>query len=175
MVYDRIMRQLTTVILAGVFVPLPPRAFGDDDSIGRLVVVTSLQELRSVLPKPTLLLHDPEAIETFLEALDGTPPDWAGLHGRDGARHDEQLFALNQQRDRLRAGRAALALRITFLWDGILSTYLPDKGGFLVAIGPDVISTRWGLVRLKPESLPPEPVAVPPTGLTESLHDRLSP
>ncbi len=174
MVYDRIMRQLTTVTLAGFFVALPHLAFGDDDSIGRLLVVPTLQEIRSVLPKTTLLLHDPVAIEKFLEALEGSPPKWVVLHGEDGMRHDEMLFALNRERDRLRAGRAALAQRITFLWDGILSTYLPDKGGFLVAIGPDVISTQWGLVRFKPESLPPELVAVPPTDRTESLHGRLS-
>jgi len=163
-----------TVLVGLLFTALPFGVSGDDTLAGQLIPIAQTQDFQSFLPKGTRLLHDPVAIEKFLEALDGSPPNWVVLHGEDGMRHDEMLFALNRERDRLRAGRAALAQRITFLWDGILSTYLPDKGGFLVAIGPDVISTQWGLVRFKPESLPPELVAVPPTDLTESLHDRLS-
>jgi len=163
-----------TVLVGLLFTALPFGVSGDDTLAGQLIPIAQTQDFQSFLPKGTRLLHDPVAIEKFLEALDGSPPNWVVLHGEDGMRHDEMLFALNRERDRLRAGRAALAQRITFLWDGILSTYLPDKGGFLVAIGPDVISTQWGLVRFKPESLPPELVAVPPTDRTESLHGRLS-
>ncbi len=119
-------------------------------------------------------MHEPVAIEQFLEALDGSPPDWAALHGAHGDRHDDSLFALNRERDRLRAGRKALTQRITFLWEGVLSTYVPDKSGFLVAIGPEVIPTKWGLVRVKPESLPAELVAVPPADLRESLQARVA-
>ena len=169
------MNKLTVTVLVGLlFTALPFGVSGDDTLAGQLIPIAQTQDFQSFLPKGTRLLHDPVAIEKFLEALDGSPPNWVVLHGEDGMRHDEMLFALNRERDRLRAGRAALAQRITFLWDGILSTYLPDKGGFLVAIGPDVISTQWGLVRFKPESLPPELVAVPPTDRTESLHGRLS-
>jgi len=169
------VNKLTVTVLVGLlFTALPFGVSGDDTLAGQLIPIAQTQDFQSFLPKGTRLLHDPVAIEKFLEALDGSPPNWVVLHGEDGMRHDEMLFALNRERDRLRAGRAALAQRITFLWDGILSTYLPDKGGFLVAIGPDVISTQWGLVRFKPESLPPELVAVPPTDRTESLHGRLS-
>ena len=135
---------------------------------------TILAALLAALPAGTHLLHEPVAIERFLEALDGSPPDWTALQSAHGDRHDESLFALNRERDRLRAGRKALAQRITFLWDGVLSSYVPDKSGFLVAIGPEIITTRWGLVRFKPESLPAELVAVPSAGLTESLQARVA-
>jgi hypothetical protein len=133
-----------------------------------------LAGLLAALPADTHLLHEPAAIEQFLEALDGAPPDWAALHGAHGDRHDESLFALNRERDRLRAGRKALAERITFLWDGVLSSYIQDKSSFLVAIGPEVIPTKWGLVRFKPESLPAELVMVPPADLREPLQARVA-
>ncbi len=135
---------------------------------------TVLAGLLAALPADTHLLHEPVAIEQFLEALDGSPPHWAALHGAHGDRHDDSLFTLNRERDRLRAGRKALTQRITFLWEGVLSTYVPDKSGFLVAIGPEVIPTQWGLVRFKPESLPAELVAVPPLDLRESLQARVA-
>lgn len=133
-----------------------------------------LAGLLAALPVDTLLLHEPIAIERFLETLDGSPPYWAALHGADGARHDETLFALNRERDLLRAGRKPLTQRITFLWEGVLSRYDPDTSGFLVAIGPEVIATRWGLVRFKPENLPAEFVARPPADLRTSLQARVA-
>lgn len=54
----------------------------------------------------------------------------------------------------------------------MLSGHVPDKGGFLVAIGPEMIVTKWGVVRFKPESLPAELVAVPPADLKGSLLAR---
>jgi hypothetical protein len=132
------------------------------------------ETLSAQLPKNTILLHDARAIEKFLEVLDGAPPDWVQLHGEHGDRHDERLFALNRERDRLRAGRKPLSQRITFLWDGMLSTYVPDKHGFLVAIGPEMISTRWGHVRFKPENLPAELVATPPANLKTSLRTKVA-
>ena len=113
-------------------------------------------------------------IEKFFEALDGAPPDWAELHGSHGDRHEERLFALNRERDLSRAGRPALSQKITFIWEGMLSNYVSDKGGFMVAIGPEVILTRWGQVRFKPESLPAELLAVPPAELKESLRARVA-
>ena len=168
------MGQLATVTMAGFFVVFAPLAFGEDAYVSRLLVFANQQALPSLLPKDTHILHDPVAIEKYLEALDGSPPNWAELHGKDGARHDEMLFALNRARDRLRAGRPALSERITFLWDGVLSTYVQEKASFLVAIGPEVIATQWGLVRFKPESLPAELLAVPPPDFTESLQARVA-
>jgi hypothetical protein len=126
------------------------------------------------LPSDTQLLDEPVAIERFLEALDGSPPDWATLHGANGARHDETLFALNRKRDRQRAGRTILTQRITFMWDGVLSRYDPATAGFGVAIGPKLIATRWGIVRFKPEGLPAEFIVQPPPGRIEALRDRLT-
>jgi len=96
-----------------------------------------------------------------LQELDGAPPDWAKLLGKHGDRQDEGLFILNRERDRLRKGRPGLSQRITFLWEGLLSSYVPDQSGFLVAVGPEMIATKWGVVRFKPESLPAELLAVP--------------
>jgi hypothetical protein len=160
--------------LAGLFITLPFGVSGEDTPRAGLLRFAKTQDLQSFLPKGTRLLHDPLVIEKYLEALDGSPPNWAELHGKDGARHDEMLFALNRERDRTRAGRPALSERITFLWDGVLSTYVLEKASFLVAIGPEVIATRWGLVRFKPASLPAELLAVPPPDLTESLQARVA-
>ena len=168
------MGQLATVTMAGFFVVFAPLAFGEDAYVSRLLVFANQQALPSLLPKDTHILHDPVAIEKYLEALDGSPPNWVELHGKDGARHDEMLFALNRARDRLRAGRPALSERITFLWDGVLSTYLQENASFLVAIGPEVIATRWGLVRFKPATLPAELLAVPPPDFRESLQARVA-
>lgn len=160
------------MLFAGLLTVLPAGALGEDLSGTRLLLVAAPQDLQALLPRDTTLLHDPITIEKFLAALDGTPPDWGTLHGAHGDRHDERLFALNRERDGLRAGREALAQRITFLWDGVLSGYVLDKSGFLVAIGPEMIVTTWGIVRFKPESLPAELVAVPPADLKGSLLAR---
>jgi hypothetical protein len=138
------------------------------------LAVAILAGLLAALPMDTQVLDEPIAIERFLEALDGSPPAWSTLHGTDGARHDETLFALNRKRDRQRVGQAGLTQRITFLWDGVLSRYDPDTSGFMVAIGPKVISTRWGLVRFKPEGLPAEFVARPPADRRQSLQAKLA-
>jgi len=130
-------------------------------------------QFQSIFSKDTRLLDDAGAIESFLNALDGTPPNWKEVYGRDGAGHDERLFALNRERDRLREGHEGLTSRFMFLWAGELSTYDTESGGFHVAIGPNLIPTRWGLVRFKPEGLPPNLVAVLPSTLNESLQKRV--
>jgi hypothetical protein len=168
------MPKKTVTMLAGLLAVLPPSVFGEDIAGSRLMPVATQQDLRARLPQDALLLHDPAAIERFLESLDGSPPDWQALHGPHDDRHDERLFALNRERDRLRLGRQALGQRITFLWDGVLSRDDPDKTGFLVAIGPEMIATRWGLVRFKPENLPAELVAVPAEDLGQSLQARVA-
>jgi hypothetical protein len=130
----------------------------------------SRSHLPSILPPGSKLLDHPVAIEAFLDALDGQPPDWAMLFGHEGHNHSERLFALNRERDRLREGRPALQQRVTFLWPGELSDYDPFTAGFRIAIGPAVIPTRWGLVRFKPDDLPSTLVAVPPPAAREALR-----
>ena len=44
----------------------------------------------------------------------------------------------------------------------------------MVAIGPEVIATTWGLVRFKPESLDSELIAAVPADLSESLKLRVA-
>ena len=168
------MPKLTSAALVGLFITFPCGAFAEDTPASQLLLITKTQDLQSLLPKDARLLHDPTAIEKFFEALDGAPPDWAGIHGNHEDRHDERLFALNRARDRLRGGRPAISQRITFLWEGLLSSYVPDQSGFLVAVGPEMIATTWGLVRFKPESLPAELLAVPPAEVRKSLLARLA-
>jgi hypothetical protein len=149
-----------------------PTLSSAEDPDGMRPLLTQVQ-LQSTLSEDTLLLDDAAVIERFLEVLDGTPPNWREIYGNHGASHDERLFALNRERDRLREGRDGLTRRFTFLWSGELSTYDGELGGFHVAIGPKLIPTRWGLVRFKPESLPSNLVAVPPPSLNESLQKRV--
>ena len=170
---SRSVSKLAVAVLVGLFISFTG-ASGEDIPASELLLVAKTQDIQQLLPEGTHLLHDPVAIEKFFEALDGAPPDWTQLHGRHGDRHDERLFALNRERDLSRVGRPALSQRITFLWEGVLSNYVSDKGGFLVAIGPEVIATRWGQVRFKPESLPAELVAMPPLDLKESLRARVA-
>src|SRR5438270_5272502 len=150
LLYDRSMPKLTSTVLVGLLITFTG-ASGEDAPASQLLLVAKTQDVQQLLPKGTLLLHDPVAIEKFFEALDGVPPDWAKLHGSHGDRHDEHLFALNRERDLSRAGRPALSQRITFLWDGVLSRYMQDQAGFLVAIGPEVIRTGSAQVPFKPD------------------------
>jgi hypothetical protein len=122
----------------------------------------------------TRLLRDPVEIEKFLEELDDAPPDWTEIHGNSEHPEEESLFVLNRERDRLRVGRPALSQRITFLWEGLLSSYVPDQIGFLVAVGPEIIDTKWGMVRFKPESLPAELLAVPAPRVGKFLQAKLA-
>ena len=128
----------------------------------------------SILPTDVRLLDDADTIERFLEAVDGTPPNWKEVYGDHGEAHGERLFALNRQRDTLREGHDVLTSQVTFIWSGELSTYDSDSGGFRVAIGPKLIPTRWGVVRFKPDNLPPNLVAIPSPALAESLRTRVS-
>lgn len=121
-----------------------------------------------------LLLDEAPAIERFLEAVDGTPPDWASILGAMDHHTSERLFALNRERDRLREGRPALNQAVTFLWSGALSDYDSASGGFRVAIGPKHISTRWGLVRFKPDDLPSDLTLVPSPTERQWLAERMA-
>lgn len=124
----------------------------------RPLITSGVNGLRQALPNDTRLLTDAHSLETFLKLVDGTPPNWAEVYGHGG--HDERLFTLNRERDRLRQERIQATGLVTFLWDGELSDYDSRLRGFRVAIGPRMIQTWWGLVRFKPEGLPSELVAV---------------
>ncbi len=136
--------------------------------------VRAPEDVRSLLPDGTLLLDDPPAIEEFLKALDGKPPDWKELYGRGDDEHMDRLFTLNRERDRLREGKAALTTRVTFVWEAVVSGYERESGGFRLAIGPRIIPTTWGQVRFKPYGLPSGLVAVPTPRDRKRLRDRLA-
>jgi hypothetical protein len=117
----------------------------------------------------SLMLDHAAPIEMFLTGLDGAPPDWTALYGIDGAGHDERLFALNRQRDERRRANERLDQRVTFFWPGQISGVDGAGEGFRIAVGPNIIPTRWGLVRFKPENLPANLTAVP----SQEEHERV--
>jgi hypothetical protein len=128
---------------------------GEEAGLGGLLHL-SWDSLLAALPADTHLLLDPVAIDRFLDELDGSPPNWAVLYGggHHDPRYDDRLFAFNRERDAIRAGRPVLSWTITFVWSGEVGGYDAKTGRYPVALGPKFISTRWGLVRFKPEEVP---------------------
>lgn len=53
--------------------------WGEDAPGTRPLPTIARKDLHSILPKDCPILIDPHSIEQFLDALDGTPPDWG--HG----------------------------------------------------------------------------------------------
>ncbi|MEK7235989.1 MAG: hypothetical protein AAB242_05170 [Nitrospirota bacterium] len=133
------------------------------------------KDLHRILPPDSHLLIDPHSIEQFLDALDGTPPDWGLVygHGHHDPDHDDRLFRLNRQRDAKRAGNPALTRLVTFFWFGELSRYDAEAGGFRVVLGPTFTPTRWGVVRFKYEDLPGNLVAKVSARLRSELEQRI--
>jgi hypothetical protein len=158
--------------LMGALLLGPSGASGQDVQGIRPLLNAGPGEIRRVLPSDTRFLDEATAIEQFLDALDGAPPDWAAVygHGHHDPGHDDRLFALNRERDARREGRPALRWRVAFIWYGELSAFDPRAGGFHVTIGPKFTPTRWGVVRFKAENLPGNLMAVPNPSLRESLR-----
>jgi len=148
-----------------------------EDAIGtRPLLTIAHKDLHSILPPDCHILIDPHSIEQFLDALDGTPPDWGLVYGQ--GHHDpdidERLFTLNRERDAKREGNPALTQLITFVWFGKLSRYDAEAGGFRVALGPKLTPTRWGVVRFKYENLPGDLVAKASSTFRSELEQRLA-
>ncbi len=152
----------------------PAGAFGQEVQGVRPLISVEPGEIQKVLPSGTRLLNETASLEQFLDALEGTPPDWATVygHGHHDPGHDDRLFNLNRERDAKREGKAALQWRVTFLWPGELSNYDPKGGGFRVAVGPKFSPTRWGVVRFKSENLPANLMAVPDPSQRKKLRRR---
>ncbi|HSA87593.1 MAG TPA: hypothetical protein VLE46_15565 [Nitrospira sp.] len=150
---------LTTLVLllglSGV-VSLPAAIQADDGIELRPLRTISPSQLASILPPGTQVLTERSAIEAFLAALEGTPPDWSTVYGRghQDPNHDERLFNLNRVRDAARQGNPVLSRRVAFVWPGELSGYDPETGSYSVAVGPEFNPTGWGMVRFKPEEFP---------------------
>ena len=165
-----VVRHALALVLLPFVITVPALSWAEDlDGVRPLL---TQEQVQSTLSKDAQWLDDAQSIESFLNDVDRSPPSWNELYGDDGAGHDERLFALNRERDRLREQRGEFTHRLTFLWAGELSSYDAERGGFHVAIGPKLIPTRWGIVRFKSEELPSNLVALPPPTLKESLHKR---
>jgi hypothetical protein len=148
-----------------------------EDAIGtRPLLTITLQDLPRVLPADSRLLIDSHVIEQFLDALDGSPPDWSLVygHGHHDPDHDERLFTLNRERDAKRIGNPALMQLITFTWFGELSRYDSEADGFRVVLGPKFTPTRWGVVRFKYEDLQGDLVATASGKLRSQLEQRFA-
>jgi hypothetical protein len=156
------MPTFVALLILSFLFPVPSTGAHEDIGISR-IQFESLSQFASALPNDIQLLDDAIAIEGFLEALDGYPPDWPAVYGRGhhDPGHDDRLFQVNRERDERRVGNLALARRIAFRWSGELSRFDPAKKGFSVALGPVFTSTRWGQVRFKTDDLPGELKAIP--------------
>jgi hypothetical protein len=145
------MRVLWVIVVLVLTVGSVGKGWAEDPIGARPLLSVSPKDLHSILPSNSHLLIDPFSIEQFLDALDGSPPDWGLVygHGHLDPDHDERLFMLNRERDAKRSGNPVLAQIITFVWFGELSRYDEEAGGFRVALGPKRTPTRWGVVRFK--------------------------
>ena len=155
MVSSPFTRLLACFFLSGLLlVPAPVRS---EEATGlRPLRTIPLSKLDSLLPVGTHTLIERKAIEAFLVALEGTPPDWATVYGlgHHDPSHDERLFNLNRERDAARAGNVVLNWHVAFVWPGELSQFDPKTKSYGVAVGPEFSSTEWGMVRFKPEEFP---------------------
>ncbi len=146
--------------------------WGEDVIGARPLLTITRKDISTILPPDYRILIDPHSIEEFLDALDGSPPDWGLVygHGHHDPDHDERLFTLNRERDAKREGKEPLQWTVVFLWSGELSRYEPTADRFSVAIGPILTSTRWGVVRFKAEELPGNLFVIPDIGQRDILR-----
>ena len=132
------------------------------NGIQPLIQLEERRLLHQLIPMNVRPLLLPQQVERFLQELEGLPPDWGTLQDLDHTIQSERLFQLNRERDEARLVRQILLQQpIAFLWAGILRQYLPEYQGFSVALGPELTSTSWGIVRFKPMGLPDYLVAIP--------------
>ena len=133
-------------------------------------------QIASILPSDTHVLIEKSAIEAFLTALDGVPPDWATVygHGHHDPGHDDRLFNLNRDRDAARESNPVLNRRVAFFWPGELSRFDPETTSYTVAFGPEFNPTGWGMVRFKPEEFPNNLRVRPDKKLAGRISQRLA-
>ncbi|MBS0180996.1 MAG: hypothetical protein JSS39_01225 [Nitrospira sp.] len=153
---NRLLAPLLSLLCLSGLIILPT-IIQAEDGIGPRPLRTILPaKLASILPSDTHVLIERSAIEAFLLALEGAPPDWATVygHGHHDPGHDERLFNLNRGRDAAREGSPVLNRRVAFVWPGELSQFDPETKSYAVAVGPEFNSTGWGMVRFKAEEFP---------------------
>ncbi|MGC4095487.1 MAG: hypothetical protein QM706_00070 [Nitrospira sp.] len=146
---------LLPLLLSGLIL-LPTTVLAEERTGLRPLRTIGPSQIVSILPSDTHVLIEKSAIEAFLTALEGAPPDWATVygHGHHDPGHDERLFSLNRDRDAAREGNPVLNRRVAFFWPGELSRFDPETKGYAVAVGPEFNPTSWGIVRFKPEEFP---------------------
>jgi hypothetical protein len=166
------MRALWFIVILFLTVGSAGDGWAEDTLGTRPLLTITRHDLATILPPDYRILVDPPSLELFLDALDGSPPDWSQVygHGHHDSDHDERLFALNRERDAKREGKEALQWTVVFLWSGELSRYEPTTGGFSIALGPIFTPTRWGLVRFKAEDLPGNLLVIPTVGQRDNLR-----
>ena len=169
------MRALWVIVILVLTVGSVGNGWAEDTIGTRPLLTIGYKDLARILPPDCRILIDPSSIEQFLDALDGSPPDWGVVygHGHLDPDHDERLFMLNRERDAKRAGKEALRWTVVFLWSADLSRYDPTTGGFSLAIGPIFTPTRWGVVRFKPEEVPSNLVVIPNPSTRDVLRRQL--
>lgn len=168
--------RLVPLLLLSVLLVVPANSRSDDAAELIPLRTTPLERLDSILPSGTDLLIERRAIEAFLTALDGTPPDWPTVygHGHHDSGHDERLFNLNRERDAAREGSPALTRPVAFIWSGELSRFDPETRGYPVSVGPEFNQTGWGIVRFKPEEAPGNLRVMPNQTLVGPINRRLA-
>jgi hypothetical protein len=120
-----------------------------------------------------MFLNQPKITEQFLVQLEGHPPDWTYLFGKNVDERYDRLFDESEKRAAQRVGNLNLEQPIAFLWDGFLTNFREDKAGFGVSIGPRQIHTSWGIIRFKLANEPFEMTAIPsPEIIDEILKKR---
>jgi hypothetical protein len=142
----------------------PEPALGQPPMADGIQPLIQLQRrpLHQLIPSNIRSLLLPQEQEQFLHELEGLPPDWHALQKLDPTQQSERLFQLNRERDVARLlHRDILQHPIAFVWSGLLRQYLSEYQGFSVALGPEMTSTSWGIVRFKPMGLPDYLVAIP--------------
>lgn len=172
---SKLLRYLTSLLLFCTCFFLSVAARSEDDPGPRPLRTSSIAELDQLLPSGTHLLLNQGAMESFLAALEGTPPDWTTVYGRGhhDPGHDERLFNLNRERDAAREWNPILKWRIAFVWIGELSSFDIDARSYSVAVGPELTPTSWGMIRFKPEEFPSNLRVRPDTHLADRIDRRL--
>ena len=168
--------RLFPLLLLMVLLVSPAASRSDDAAEHTPLRTISLERLESILPSGTHPLIERKAIESFLAALDGIPPNWSMVYGQGhhDPGHDERLFNLNRERDAVREGSPALNRHVAFVWSGELSRFDRQAKGYPVSIGPEFNQTSWGIVRFKPEEVPGNLLVMPHSTLVGPINRRLA-
>lgn len=160
------------VLLIMSFVWCAPVAYGQEPPEGVRPLHILENPINSIISSGVSFIDAPEVAEEFLAHLEGHPPDWKFLFGKNVDERYDRLFEESEKRDARRVGNPTLDQPIAFLWDGFLTSARENKAGFAVSIGPRHIQTSWGVVRFKIAMLPYEMTAMPSTKNFELIKQK---